>query len=217
MAAQHFFIGEALGVGWKKTKEHLGYLIVLMVVAVLLTLAPDILGGFLADNVHEIFGPIMAIIGFIVQFFIGMVMILVSLKILDGEQMTADDIKALLPKALAFFVSGLLYSLIVFFGFILLVVPGVIWSIKYRYFAYFIVERGAGPIEALKLSSEATRGVKWDLLGFGFATGMVVVLGLLALVVGLVVAMPTVMIAQAYVYRMLAGRSGGFGGNEGEL
>jgi len=70
-----------------------------------------------------------------------------------------------------------------------------------------------GPIEALKASATATYGVKWDLFGFWIVCGAIIVAGLLCLIVGIFAAVPTVMVAQALVYRQLAAQSG-FGGGE---
>lgn len=49
---------------------------------------------------------------------------------------------------------------------------------------YFIVDYYEGPIEAMKMSNRASRGVKWDLLSMLFITIVLVLLGLLFFVVG---------------------------------
>ena len=88
-------------------------------------------------------------------------------------------------------------------GMILLIFPMFIWGIKFQFFPYFIVEKGLGPVEALKASSRITMGAKWDLLGLWSVLGVIVILGMLCLGIGIFAAMPTVMVAVALTYRKL--------------
>ena len=60
-----------------------------------------------------------------------------------------------------------------------------------------------GPIEALKASSRATMGSKWDLFLFGLLLGLMNFAGVLLFLVGLFVTIPISMVACAYVYRRL--------------
>lgn len=80
-------------------------------------------------------------------------------------------------------------------------------TIKLQFYSYFIVDKNAGPIEALKKSWAITRGVKWDLFLFGLLLGLITLAGLLALVVGLFVAIPVGLLANTYVYRKLLARA----------
>jgi uncharacterized membrane protein len=86
---------------------------------------------------------------------------------------------------------------------ILLVIPGIIWSIRFHFFSYLIVDKGVSPIEALKKSSKITKGTKWDLFLFGILLVFINILGALALLVSLFVTMPATMVANAFVYRKL--------------
>ena len=59
-------------------------------------------------------------------------------------------------------------------------------------------------IEAFKESGKMTNGHKWNLLLLLLLFLMITILGVMALGVGLLVAAPIVMIAQAYVYKKLS-------------
>jgi uncharacterized membrane protein len=89
-------------------------------------------------------------------------------------------------------------------AFILLIVPGVIWAIKYQFYGYLIIDKKMGVMEALKKSAEMTDGIKLDLFGLGLVLLGVIILGALVLGVGLLAAIPTVWLATAYVYRKLS-------------
>ena len=85
----------------------------------------------------------------------------------------------------------------------MLIVPGIIWAIKFQYYGYFIVDKGLGPIKALEASSELTDGIKWDLFLFGLLLFCINILGLLCLLIGSFATVPTTMLAYTFVYRKL--------------
>ena len=99
--------------------------------------------------------------------------------------------------------SSVMLGLIVIGGTLLLIIPGIIWAVKFQFYGYFIVDEQAGPVEALIKSSMITEGAKWDLFIFGFCIGVINMLGALMLIVGLFATIPTTMVALAYVYRRL--------------
>ena len=86
---------------------------------------------------------------------------------------------------------------------ILLIIPGIIWGIKFQFFSCFIVDKGVGPIEALKRSSVITKDAKWDLFLFNLLLILINLLGAICLLIGLFVTIPTTMVDWAFVYRRL--------------
>lgn len=101
--------------------------------------------------------------------------------------------------------STLLIMVVVFVGFLMLIVPGVILLFGLSMAGYFVVDAGLGPVAALKASWAATRGHKAMLFGFGFLAGLVLIGGLLALLVGVFPAMAVVSVAMAVIYTRLTG------------
>lgn len=65
-----------------------------------------------------------------------------------------------------FLIGTTLYWLIVLVGILLFIIPGIIWAIKFQFYPYLIIEKGLNPIQALKRSSQITKGSKWDLFIF---------------------------------------------------
>ncbi len=110
----------------------------------------------------------------------------------------------IVPCALA---AGLLAA--IRFPFLLqLIIPvglvfAVRFGIQFGLCYYFVIDKGLGPVQALKASSRTTMGAKWQLLGFAILCGLINLLGLLCLVVGVFAAYPTVLVASALVYRQL--------------
>ena len=83
----------------------------------------------------------------------------------------------------------------------------VYFALRFMYSQYFLIDKNSGITDSLKLSSEATRGVKWQLIGFGFVSLGIVILGFIALLVGLFVAIPVAILANAAIYLQLTGQS----------
>ena len=89
-------------------------------------------------------------------------------------------------------------------GFILFVIPGIYFAIKYHFLLYFVIDKKMGPLEALRASGKITDGVKWRLLGFSIVSIGIVILGFLAFGFGILVAVPVATLADAYLYRKLS-------------
>lgn len=93
-------------------------------------------------------------------------------------------------------------------GFMLLIVPGIIAAIFFMFTTFIVIDRGLGPIDAMKESMRIGRDCRWTLLGLLVLLAIIVVIGVLALVVGLVVAMPIAMLAFTHAYRVLSAQAG---------
>ena len=208
MSDSRFSMGEAISFGWDVMRNNIGFFLLLLIVAFFIE---NIL-GFVSDFAGRDF-PMIAVLLSLVGAMLGLVvqmgMIKVSLQFCDGIKGKLDDLLSTFNLLLSMIVASIVYILIVICGMILFVVPGVIWGIKFSLYPYFIVDEGLGPIEAIKASGNATDGAKLHLWLFGLLMGLINIAGALALFVGLFATIPTSMVAYAYVYRTLAGKSAG--------
>jgi len=100
----------------------------------------------------------------------------------------------------------ILLTLAVAIGLILLIVPGIIFGLMFMFATFVVIERELGPIDAMNESHRITRGHKWQLFGFMLLLLLINLLGLLALVVGLLVSIPVSTLAFVHAYRVLAGK-----------
>ena len=130
-------------------------------------------------------------------------LIRIPLRLHDNKGVGFTDVFSCFLLFFNYLFGAILYGLIIFGGMISLIIPGIIWAIKFQFYSYFIVDEGLGPIEALKRSSLITKGVKSNLFLFGLLL-LINVLGALCLLVGLFVTIPPVTIAVFFVYRKLA-------------
>ncbi len=197
-----FVISDAVQFGWDITKSNIGFFIGLLIVAGLIQYVPDIVA-----TIIEADAPVLSIsiqiASFVLSVIIGMGLIKICLRFCDGEKGEFSDLFSCYPLFFKYLVGSILYGLIVAVGLILLIIPGIIWAIKFQFFDYLIVDKGLGPIDALEKSSKITRGVKWDLFLFAILLGIINLMGFLCLLVGLFVTIPITMVAMAFVYREL--------------
>lgn len=206
MSTQKFSSSEAIKFGWETTKKNLGFF-----VGVFVTIFGLFALSFVVVFLLALFSVLFKIdlsflsriLGVVVQTLIGIGWLKIALKFNDNEKPELTD---LLPESSVFFkifIGSLLYALIVVVGAFLLIVPGIIWAIKFQFFPYFILEKKSGIKEAFKQSAILTQGVKWQLFLFGWLCFFINLLGFLSLLLGLIVTVPTTMIANAFIYRRL--------------
>jgi uncharacterized membrane protein len=101
---------------------------------------------------------------------------------------------------------SILLAIVVGIGLALLIVPGIILFLMFMFSTIIVIERGLGPIDAMSESRRLTRGHKWQLFGFTLLLFLINVLGLLALIVGVLVSIPVSALAFVHAYRALGGR-----------
>ncbi len=199
---------EALRLGWDTMKKNIGFFIGILIIVGLIYVIPN----NIQNRVRRIIPFISILIGiaaWCLQRIIDMGLIRVALRFCDNEKGKFDDLFNTFPLFFKYIIGSILYGLIVLGGLILLIIPGIILGIKFQFFGYFIVEKGLGPIEALKRSSAITKGVMFELFVFGILIFVINLLGVLALLIGLFATIPTTMVAYAYVYRELLKQTDG--------
>ena len=203
MGEKRFSMGEAIGFGWETMKSNIGFFIGLLIIAFIIQNIPSLLGGLTEKNLPALsvlfyFGGL--ILGIVVQ--LGLMKI--SIQFCDNIEGKLSDLFSAFHLIIKYILASILYFLIVLGGIILLIIPGIIWALKFMLYPYFIIDQGLGPIKALKASARATDGAKWDLFVFGIVLGLINFAGMLLLIVGLFATIPTSMVAFAYVFRTLA-------------
>lgn len=101
--------------------------------------------------------------------------------------------------------TALLIALGAFVGFVLCFLPGIIWLFLTSYALYFAVDRDMPAVEAIKASINLVKDNVGVLLLFFLASLLVQFIGVCLCFVGLLVALPVVVLAQAYTFRTLTG------------
>ena len=200
--APRFSIGEAVRFGWGVARRNVGFFLVM----VILTTIVDGIPGKIQLATRET-APLISSLAGLLGVAIGLVTSIgwtkILLRFVDGERPTHADLYAHHPLLFKYFLVNVLIMLAIAAGFILLIIPGFMAAVRYSMAPFLVVDRGLGPIEAMRKSAEITRGARWRLFVAGFALLGVMILGFMALVIGFLWAFPTAMVAGAFIYRRL--------------
>lgn len=189
---------DALSTGWSITKSRFPLLLAYLGTLILLGAA-----RFFIEKPIDSMG-VKAVLGIgfqIVNWYLTFNALGVSLKLIDDKEVSYADFW--LPQSNFWFyvLATLLYGLIIGVGTLLLIVPGIIFGLMFMFYGYVMIEKNLGPIEALKESKRLTAGAKWDLFLFSLLAIGLNLLGVLALLVGVLVTMTITFIAMAHLYR----------------
>lgn len=206
MAKKSFSISNAVSYGWKTTTKRLGFFVVFVLIIILLSAIPSSISATLDSNHNEGMGFIVKIISWVIQLTVSLGIINLVLRIYDKKKTSYSDLFSKFNIIIPYFIASFIYGAIVIVGLILLVVPGIIWAIKFQYFAYFMVDKNLGPIDALKASSKLTEGVRWNLFFLKLVIILINIVGFICLIVGLFITIPLGMLAEGYVFRKLQGK-----------
>ena len=205
ISEKKFSIEQAIKFGWQRTKDNIGffivYLIILFVIEFFFSFFIEIFdeAGFLALSV--IFNVGSLVVSIVSSIFA----VKIGLKLYDNEKIGSYDFLSFnLSTFFKFLLAYILYTIMIFIGIILLIVPGIYLAIKYQFFQFLIVEKNMDVIEAFKESGRITDGSKWNLFFLALIFLVIIGIGALALLVGLLVAIPILLVAWAYVYKKLS-------------
>lgn len=206
MATKSFSKKEAISYGWKTTKTNFKFFVLLMLSLFAFNVLPGMMRKSITPDENSLFAFLISIASWILQLIVGLGLIKIALEIHDRKKAHYSDLFSQSHLIINYFLASFLYGLIVVAGLILLIIPGIIWGIKFQYFSYFIVDKELTPIEALKASSKITKGSIWNIFLLRILLGLINIGGALLLGVGLLATVPTAMMAEVHVFRKLSAK-----------
>jgi len=205
MMPRGFSKGEAIRFGWEVTKRHFWFFLLTFIIFGV-TLSMRNIISFVKPETSAQAGLAIAIVILqaIVQMFLTLGLVRISLKFADNEQASLQDLfGATFRQVNSYFAAGILGTILFIIGTVLLVIPGIIVSIRLSMATYLIMDQNLGPIEAMRRSWAITEGAGWNLFLFAILVVLLNVLGFIALVVGFFWSAPTGVVAFAFIYRKL--------------
>lgn len=203
MATNSFSKKEALTHSWETFKKNWQFLIIVIVIVAAVNFIPSLFQDELKNDFPAV-SVVLSVALWLAQLVVSIGLIVISLKFVDKKKPEIGDIYKHYPLILNYFLGGLLYGVIVMVGLVLLVVPGVIWAIKFQFYQYLIVDKKMGPLEAISASGKITKGHKWNLFLLGLIYIGLSILGLIAFGIGIFIVYPVIMLTTAYVYRKIS-------------
>ncbi|MCU0577953.1 MAG: DUF975 family protein [Desulfobacterota bacterium] len=200
-----FSKAEALSFGWQTLKSHLIFLVGLMALILALNLLPEV-GRWQTLEKAPPLALFWTLAGYLIQMATQMGLIRISLTLVDGGKPGYGELFGDLATFGRYLVVNLLFILIMVAGLLLLVVPGFVWSVKYQFAPFLIVDHKAGIKGSFQESAAITSGVKWEVFLFFLLVLGLNLAGFLAFGIGIFTTLPVTMIAYAFVYRKLLER-----------
>jgi uncharacterized membrane protein len=207
-------IADCIRFGWETFKKRPGILIGAFLLAMLIPSIPNILvpGPEVVPNAP----PPPPSTGHVIASLASIVLsIFTTLGATTFALRAHDDIMSVKLADLwnpqpfwRFLGAEILAAIIIVIGFILVIIPGIIASLGLGFAPYVVIDRTAGPTDALKESWGITKGNKWQLFLLGLVLLGLNLLGVLALVVGLLVTIPVTWLAITHAYRTLSAQAG---------
>jgi uncharacterized membrane protein len=207
MEKKTFSIDEAVKIGWLKMQENFLFFIGLFLFVLLYSSALSALQLAVtrSNNLYSsVFATLFFILGCLISIIVSIGLIKITVKIVDGKKPLISDLYTGYPYFWRYLGGSLLYGLLVLAGFILLIIPGVYWMIKYFFVPYLIIDKNMSIRDSFKESAKMTESTKWSLFGFFAVQKTILYLGLLVFFIGLFATLPTALISQAHVYRKLS-------------
>lgn len=199
----YFSPTQAVGYGWRAFKGNagpfLGLAVLMLVVGGVFSALGDAgSSGFARQLVFQLAGQV-------VSYLLAAALIKGALDAVSGRPVSFGSMFEGWDKVQVLIASVLL-GVGTMIGLILLVIPGIIFAVLTAFTMYFVVDRHDDAVTAIKNSIGLVRANLGSTIMLGLVSIGVALLGLLALCVGIFVAIPVIYIAAAYAYRVFQGQ-----------
>lgn len=195
METKQVEIGKSIGYGWGEVKKNFWYFVGL---AVIVMIIEGITSGPREGRVYFNF------LGIFLTTWMTCGYTKIILDYFGGTRRDIADVFTQFKYFWRILGANILIGLIVGIGFILLIVPGIYFALRFMFTIPLIIDKNLDIGEAMKQSTEMTKGIKMQLLGFALTCLGVVILGFIVLGVGIFVAMPVIWLAFIYQYKKLS-------------
>ncbi len=192
--------------GWRQLWKYILELFVIGVIFFVIAIP-----GWAMSSTAERMECAGALLGFM-AFFYGLLLInpleygmdFAYLKAARGDKLEIKDMFAVFQNYWHAVLANLLVGVIILIGFVLLIVPGIIFACKLAFVPYLVVDRRMETIEAIKKSWEMTRGHAGTVFLMALLAIPIALLGLICLGVGIIPAGMWIQTAFASLYHAVS-------------
>ena len=203
--------GRSYSIGWKVLMAAFVELLVITIVYTVLT-GPISVFQWKVDSFAWFLVP-LAFFGIIYGVFVaGPIQYganWVFLKAVRGERIEVRDIFVVFQRNYwNAVIANIVVSIIVGLGFVMLIVPGIIFACRLAFVPFLVVDREMDVMDALRVSWDMTRGYGWQIFLMGLLAIPVVIIGLICLIVGVFVSVMWISAAFATMYHAVAMKDG---------
>lgn len=194
-------LSEAVHFGWSTLQRSTIFIVGVTLVAWFVPGIIEWAGKNMLDNRLQHVG--MSLISSLVSATFALGLAKIYLRFCDGEMPIFENLFDGLARLHIYIAANIVVGIAVCMGLVLLVVPGIIFLLRLWFVGFVVVDEQVGPLEAIQRSWDITRGHTLDLfLLFILLVGLNI-LGIIAILVGLLITLPMSGLALAFVYRHL--------------
>lgn len=136
---------------------------------------------------------------------------MVGLKLAVRTDVKPTEIFSYFPKVLSLVGAMLLIYVMVAIGFCLLIIPGIYLSVSYALTLPLIVDKNLSPWQAMEASRKAITHHWFKIFGLYLVMLVIAMIAAIPIGIGLIWAVPTMMIATGLVYHVIFGYEGSKG------
>ncbi len=227
--AQPWDVGSAVGYGWAKFQQNMGQ----MILASLAIFAGAVVIGLLylfaivplssADAEYNartgtytyddgwpfvltfLISAFVGVLFFIYAQVIGAGLIREALGVTEGRPFTTAGVFKF-QNIGNVIVTALLVGAGTFIGYLLCFIPGIIFAFLSMYSLFFVVDKNLSPVDAIKASIDLTKNNVGSAIIWYLVAVVIIFVGELACFVGLLAAIPVVLVGSAFTYKKLSGQ-----------
>lgn len=227
--AQPWDVGSAVSYGWAKFQQNMAQ----MILASLAIFAGAVVIGLLylfaivpLSSADSDYNPrtgeytyddgwpflltflIMAVVGvlfFVYAQVIGAGLIREAIGVTEGRPFTTAGVFKF-ENIGNVIVTSLLVGAGTFVGYLLCIIPGIIFAFLSMYSLFFVVDKNMSPVDAIKASIDLTKNNVGSAIIWYLVAVVIIFVGELACFVGLLVAIPVVLVGSAFTYKKLSGQ-----------
>jgi uncharacterized membrane protein len=201
----------SFGHGWDTMKKYFPGLLVVLLLLFVFSLPVGFLNGIMKRgfSVNAVSGLINVAYGIIVLGPISYGATWVFLKAVRNELFKTYDMFMAFQDIWNIVLANLLVSIIVGVGFVLLIVPGIIFACKLTFVPFLVMDKKMEAVAAIKKSWAMTKGYSWTIFGMAIVSIFIAIAGLICLGVGIFPAIIWIECAFATLYWGVSVRQAG--------
>ncbi|MBI3576475.1 hypothetical protein HY086_00325 [Candidatus Gottesmanbacteria bacterium] len=198
-------VRDTMFAAWRLFRIHWKLLVVVSLINLLLGLIYPAIKPILSgkDLVSQIGNAFAALVLYLLQALTYMGMLTISIKLANGQTATVSMVFGEYRKLIQYILLLFLLVACTLPAFLLLIIPGIYVGIRLQFAMYALVDKGSGPMAAVKESWAITKSSVKKLFMLDLIVASLSLLGALTFGVGMLVTIPLSLLALATVYRTL--------------
>jgi hypothetical protein len=179
-------LSEGFSFAWSEIKSKLSFWLTILILLIFLQII-NLFFTHLSENPGplQLIGNLLSWVILIPIVLIQLGIARISLNAIDGADNKLTESFSQYKYLFIYLIATILYILGVAIGFLLLIVPGIIFASVAGLYPFIIIEENAGPIQAIRRSIEISRQRIGELVTFDFSIG----------ILALIVAIPIVVVS----------------------